>query len=120
MNPFSNEHMKNLLLRDKTFLKSLYEGPNPLKNKRVLISANDSQLNTLLKYLNSVCNGQIKIKKENFELISNAKKISSLKAIDSKKKLSEMLKSDRVLKLTFLKKFSNVYGPLLYILFNEV
>jgi bisphosphoglycerate-dependent phosphoglycerate mutase len=120
MNPFSNEHMKNLLLRDKAFLKSLYEGPNPLKNKRVLISANDSQLNTLLKYLNSVCNGQIKIKKENFELISNAKKISSLKAIDSKKKLSEMLKSDRVLKLTFLKKFSNVYGPLLYILFNEV
>jgi hypothetical protein len=119
MNRFNNEQMKNLLLRDKAFLKSLYEGPNPLKNRRVLNSANDSQLNTLLKYLNCVCNGQIKIKKENFELISSAKKVSALKKIDSKAKLSQILKSDRVIKLTFLTKFSNVYGPLLFILFNE-
>jgi hypothetical protein len=33
---FNREGMKNLLIRDKGFLRELFEGPNPLKNNRVL------------------------------------------------------------------------------------
>lgn len=53
----NKDNLKLCLLRDKTFLKSLYEGPDSLKNVKILISAEDTQLNTLLKYLHFLANG---------------------------------------------------------------
>jgi hypothetical protein len=72
--------MKILLIRDKSFLKSLYEGSNPLKNKRLLNSSNDRQLDTILKYLHFVSNGHIKIKKENFEIINSENRLKLIKS----------------------------------------
>jgi len=116
----SNEQMKSLLIRDKSFLKSLYEGSNPLKNKRVLNSSNDCQLDTLLKYLHFVANGIIKIKEGNFDQIRQDGKLKLIKTnIESLSKLKKTLKSERALKLKFLNKLSKIYSPLLYILFNE-
>ena len=65
----NRETMKSLLIRDKTFLRQLFEGPNPLKNLRILRGANDTQLDTLIKFLHFLTNGEIKIKKSNFELV---------------------------------------------------
>ena len=62
----NKEQLKSYLIRDKGFLKQLYEGPNPLKNKKVLTCADDSELNTLIKYLHYLSNGEIKMKKECF------------------------------------------------------
>jgi hypothetical protein len=42
----NKEQMKTLLIKDKEFLRTLYDGTNPLKNRRLLNIANDSQLNT--------------------------------------------------------------------------
>jgi hypothetical protein len=116
----NNEQMKSLLIRDKGFLKLLYEGSNPLKNKRVLNSSNDCQIDTLLKYIHFVANGIIKIKKENFDQIKEEGKLKVIKTnIESNTKLKKLLKSERTLKLKFLNKLSKIYSPLLYILFNE-
>lgn len=116
----NREIMKSLLIRDKTFLRQLFEGPNPLKNLRILRGANDTQLDTLIKFLHFLTNGEIKIKKSNFEVIEKEKKLKLIKAkVEKKKNLKNILKSDRSEKLRFLNKLSNVYGALLYTLFNE-
>jgi hypothetical protein len=116
----TNEQMKTLLIRDKGFLKLLYEGLNPLKNKRVLTSSNDCQIDTLIKYLHFVANGIIKIKKENFDQIKQEGKLKVIKSnVESRTKLKAILKSERTEKLKFLNKLSKVYNNLLYVLFNE-
>jgi hypothetical protein len=101
-------------------LRSLYDGPNPLKNKRILNAANDSQLNTLIRYLHFVTTGQIKIKKENFDILQQNKKLQLIKQkVEKKFQLNRLLQSDRAHKLQFLNRLSNIYGAILYILFNE-
>ena len=92
--------MKSLLIRDKQFLKELYEGENFLKKKRLLTFANDAHLNTLLKLLHFLANGQIKIKKENFDKIS-VQKLNLMKKKRRKKKTKKEM-------LFFKKEFLNV------------
>jgi hypothetical protein len=117
---FNRESMKNLLIRDKGFLRELYEGPNPLKNNRVLKGANDSQLNTLIKFLHFLSNGEITMKKENFDVIEKANKLKVIKAkVERKKNMNTLLKSERKEKLKFLNKLCNIYSDLLFTLFNE-
>jgi hypothetical protein len=117
--PFNREGMKSLLIRDKVFLRELFEGPNPLKNVRVLKSASDSQLNTLLRFLHFLSNGEIKMKKENFEELERARKLKLIKTrVEKKNHLSALLKSERKEKLKFLSKLANVYSALLSTLFN--
>jgi hypothetical protein len=114
------ESLKNYLQRDKVFLRQLYEGEDRLKNNRVLNFASDSKLNTLIKFLHFLCNGEIKIKRENFEILQANKKLHLLKRnVEKKAALSRLLKSERLTKLKFLRKLSNVYSSLLYCLFNE-
>jgi hypothetical protein len=117
---FNREMMKNLLIRDKGFLRELYEGPNPLKNIRVLKGANDSQLNTLIKFLHFLSNGEITMKKENFDAIERANKLRLIKSkVERKRNMNILLKSERKDKLKFLNKLSNVFSALLFTLFNE-
>jgi hypothetical protein len=117
----THEQMRNLLLRDKVFLRTLYNTDTLVSAKKVLNGANDSQLVTLLKYLHFLANGDIKIKKSNFEIIENHKKLHVIKRqVENKKALRDILLKDRVYKLNFLNKLGNIYHPLLYSLFNEV
>jgi hypothetical protein len=112
--------VKKYLVRDKVFLRQLYEGEDRLKNNKILNFASDSKLNTLLKFLHFLSNGDIKIKRENFEILQSNKKLNVLKRnVEKKAALARLLKSEREAKLKFLKKLSNVYSSLLYCLFNE-
>ncbi len=63
------ETLKNYLIRDKVFLRQLYEGQDKFKNNKILNFASDSKLNTLIKFLHFLCNGEIKIKRENFDIL---------------------------------------------------
>ena len=65
----TKEHMKSLLLRDKGFLRELYEGNNVAKKRQLILYSNELELNTLLKFLHFLSNGLIKIKQKNFELL---------------------------------------------------
>lgn len=117
----NEDQLKLLLVRDKVFLKRLYEGPNILKNKDILQSAEDSELNTLIKYLHFVSNGKISITKDNFHVLVKHKKLTIIRQnVESKTKLIKLLNSSREKRLKFLLNFCVVMPNLLYGLFNLI
>ena len=52
----NKETLRNYLIRDKSFLRELYEGEGRLKNNRILTFASDSKLNTLIRLLHFIAN----------------------------------------------------------------
>ena len=117
----NKNRVKALLLRDKGFLKELYEGDNPIKNKRVIQTADDSELNTLIKFLHFLSNGEIKMKKENFQKIQAAHKLKLLtKSVEKKSKAMKLIQRPRKFKIKFLNQLLRLYPALLDCLFNEV
>ena len=116
----SRDQVKTYLIRDKGFLKSLYEGENHLMKRRILQSSDDSKLNTLIKYLHFVANGEIHITSNNFSVIKESKKLPLIvKMVEKKTKTLNLLQSSREIKLNFLLKLSHIYSQLLFALFNE-
>ena len=112
--------LKSCLIRDKSFLKELYEGPSKTVNNRILNFTSDIKLNTLIKFLHFLSNGEIPMKKVNFEVIQSHKKLAFLKRhVEKKSAVSKLLKAEREIKLKFLKQLSSIYSALLYCLFNE-
>ena len=115
------EVFKNYLMRDKSFLKSLYEGNDRARNNRILTFASDTKLNTLIRFLHCLSNGEIKIAKDNFDEIHTSHKLNYIKRnVEKKAALNRLLKSEREDKIKFLKKLSTIYSALLYTLFNEI
>ena len=116
----NKDQMKALLLRDKEFLKSLYDSKSSPNAKNILKFASDSKLNTLIRLLHFIANGEIKIKRVNFEVIQANKKLSHIKKfVEKKAAVNRLLKSEREPKLKFLKQLSSIFSALLYCLFNE-
>ena len=112
--------VKNQLVRDKEFLRQLYESKDQNNAKQILTFASDPQLNTLIKFLHFLSNGEITIKKENFDEISKARKIQVLKRfVEKKTGVQEMLRTERRMKINFLKKLTTIFPFLLHCLFNE-
>ena len=112
--------MKSYLIRDKAFLRELYEGPSKTFNNRILNFGSDIKLNTLIRFLHFIANGEIQIKKANFDIINGARKLSFIKRnVEKKSGVTRLLQADRQTKLKFLKQLSAIYGALLYCLFNE-
>ena len=110
----NKDTMKSYLIRDKAFLRELYEGENRLKNNRILTFASDSKLNTLIRLLHFIANGEIKIKRVNFEVIQANKKLSHIKKfVEKKAAVNRLLKSEREPKLKFLKQLSSIFSALL-------
>jgi len=112
--------LKPLLLRDKEFLRELYQSESASHAKNILNFASDSKVNTLLKFMYMVSNGQIKVKKENFEKLSNNHLKQLKKHLDSKSALQRLLSSERKTKLQFLNKYNSVFHDLLFTLFNRI
>lgn len=112
--------LKSLLLRDKQFLKALYDSQSQSHTKNILNFASDSKLNTLIKFLFMVSNGHIKIKKEHFAGLSGHHLKVFKKHLDSKAGLQHILSAERKVKLQYLYKFSTCFTNLLYTLFNKI
>ena len=70
----------------------------------------------MLHFLSS---GEIPIKKEQFEKVVSAKKMSALTAIHDKQKVKELLLKTISDQVKFVKKFNSIYPSLLHPLFNE-
>ena len=116
----NKETLKSYLIRDKAFLRELYESPNKIASNRILNFANDTKLNTLIKFLHFLATGEIPIKRSNFELIQTHKKLTYIKRqVEKKSVVLKLVKADREAKIKFLKNLSNIFAPLLYCLFNE-
>jgi hypothetical protein len=116
----NKEVVKQLLVRDKGFLRELYESQSPTNIKRLLNFASDSKLNTLLKFLHFLAIGEIRIKKANFEIIKSEKRLTYIKKhVETKVGINRLVKAERKQKLKFLNHLACVYANLLYCLFNE-
>jgi len=111
--------MKALLLRDKEFLKSLYEA-DAVNAKRILMISSDSKLNTLIRFLHMVSNGQIRIKKEHFDSLANKHLKIFRKDFEPKAAAKRLLSGERAIKIQILGKFVNLFHELLFTLFNEL
>jgi hypothetical protein len=120
MNEMDKKLMRSFLIRDKGFLKELYIGVESSKNKRILYFAEDGQLNTLIKYLHFLANGEIEIKKSIFEIIEKSNKLKVItKKVESSQSMENLVKGLRSQKLLFLNQLTDIYSALLYPLFNE-
>ena len=78
MNP---ETVKQCLIRDKEFLRELYHSNSTYKTKTILNSTSDLKLETLIKFLHFLANGEIPIKKENFEALKSNKRLNYIKKV---------------------------------------
>ena len=112
--------LKSLLLRDKQFLKELYESQSASHSKNILNFASDAKLNTLIKFLFMVSNGHIKIKREHFDKLSSHHVKLFKKHLDTKAGLQRLLSAERKHKLQYLYKFNTCFKDLLYTLFNKI
>jgi hypothetical protein len=72
--------LKSYLIRDKVFLKSLYDPNSAIaRKKKILSTASDTELDTLLHYTHFVTTGQIRIKKDHFNALLNEKKLQYIR-----------------------------------------
>lgn len=112
------ETLKSLLIRDKLFLKELYEG-NFLFNRKTLQTAEDLKIKTLLFYFHFLCRGLIPFHKSNFEKIPAYLIKLMRKTVESKQSFQKTLNESRLNKINFLSRYCKVFSFILYPLFNE-
>ena len=115
----NSESFKPYLVRDKVFLNELYDSQSLPNTKRLLLFASDQKLDTLIKLLHFVSNGQIKLKKDHFNVFSKSQITLMKKKFEKKKTLKDFLKEERKVKLSILQKLAPILPQLLYPLFNE-
>ena len=115
----NQDQMKSQLQRDKSFLKDLFKSDSIAYSKRILTFASDAEINTLLKYLHFVANGQIHIKKENFDRLTKRHLSIIRQKIEEKAKIQTILQAQRKEKLQFLYKLITAFTHLLTPLFRE-
>jgi len=116
----SQSAFKAQLLKDKVFLKELYESDSVTKSRRILNFASDVKLNTLIKYIHFVSNGVIKMKKSNFAKLDQKHIMVIKKNFEAKAKLQKLLKEERSVKILQLNKFLTVFPDLLTPLFKRM
>ena len=75
------ETVKQCLIRDKEFLRELYQSQSVYKTKTILNSASDVKLETVIKFLHFLANGEIPIKKENFDALKSNKRLNFIKKV---------------------------------------
>ena len=115
----TKESLKSLMLRDKQFLKELYQSDSPLRAKQLLKNSSDAKIKTFMLYLHFVANGEIKIKKQNFEKLENRHMQLIKKVFEKKAPFQRLLRSERKEKLNVLNKLAPKFSFLLHSVFNR-
>lgn len=114
----TKETLKAYFVRDKLFLRSLFEGPNPLKNRRLILAASEGEIDTLIKFLHYLANGKIKITARDFNNLKKSRKLGYLRnTFESNESLSSLLMTDNVSKTSALLKLASSFPYLLSPLF---
>jgi len=115
----STERFKQILVRDKEWLRQLYESDSIPNTKRLITFATDVKLDTLLKFIHYLSNGVIKMTKENFEKIGNKHLKLIKKDFESKRAIKAIINSERNIKISRLFKLIPILKFLLFTLFNR-
>jgi hypothetical protein len=114
------DYLKSEFLNVKTFLYELYKG-NSRQNAYKINQAVDNKLNVLIKILHLICTGTIHLRKSDHDIIKKSKRLNYLKShFNTKVAYVRLLNSPREQKIQVLRKFSGIYEPLLYTMFNLI
>lgn len=117
--PIDKVYFREVLVRDKRFLKDLYHN-NKLQNEKQILGADEFHLNTLIKKFHLILNNTIPILEENVEKIKKAKKLPLFKQhFRSSKDFLATLEAPREQKVLILKRFSALFSFILASLFEE-
>ena len=100
----------------KAYWHYLYIGLDP-NRKRILTSASDAKLDTLIRFLFFVSNGEIKINKKSFDKLEKKHMNHIKKRFEKKKAVQSILKAERLEKIKSLLKLLLVLPHLLSTLF---
>lgn len=112
--------LRKLMLENKTFLNALFISDSLIKAKKLLLKSSINEANVLLHVLFSITQGEIPLKKSNFEFIKKKKKLTILNSqFKSDVKFRKILKASLKNKIFILIKFSQIYPFLLYSLFKH-
>lgn len=119
MNDDKKLQLRECMIKEKQFLKSLFVG-NPLSNRSTLSFATNFQLNVLIRVMYYVVRGQIPMKRVHFESLTKTKKRGVLNSrLSTSKSLKQLIESPREDKLKFLNNFLSCYCYLLFLIFNQ-
>lgn len=114
------DYLKSEFLNVKSFLYELYTG-NPRQNATKINNAVEQKLDVLIKILHLICIGEIHLRKVDHETIKKSKRLNFLKQhFNTKLNFHRLLTSPREQKVIVLRKFSAIYQPLLYTMFNLI
>lgn len=113
------QRFKQMLVRDKQWLKELYESDTDINIKRLLNFASDAKLETLMKFIHLISNGEIKMTRENFDKIEKRQLKIIKKEFESKRAIKRLLQSERSVKIRQLNKLVKSMRLLLFTLFNR-
>jgi len=111
-------NLRSAILKNKNFLKGLCSDPKKKAAARLSL-ATITQTKVLLRVLHYLCNGHIPLKKNHFEKIKLARKISTLHKIRSREGLVSHMRLQKADQISYLNKFLSLYPRLLHSLFNE-
>lgn len=111
--------LKTYIERDTNFLRALYECENHLTKRQILKYAEDSKINTLLKYVHFFANGEINTTAENFSKIRQSGKLKLVyETISELEQTVVFLQFPRYTKLHFLYELLHIYTELLTPVFS--
>lgn len=106
------------MIQNRTFLKTLFESQSAKKSNAILINASIEEVNILLQILYSITQGDIPIKRKNYELLKKSKKLVYLhRQFESISKLNDIISKDLKAKLIILLKCTSILSILLQSLF---
>lgn len=110
-------YLRHMFEVHKDTLRKLYDGKN---TQNVLMAANDSCLDVLIKILHLIASGKISLRRKDHEQIKKSRRENKLLAFESSSFFLEQLNGSRENKLKALKQFSKVYPFILHLFFNRV
>lgn len=114
------DYLKSEFLNYKSFLYKLYVG-NPRQNAAIITNSTNEKLNVLIKVLHLICTGKIHLRKVDHETIKKSKRLNYFKLyFNTKKSFFNLLQAPTQEKITVLRKFSAIYQPLLFTMFNLI
>jgi len=116
---FDKVYFRDLLLRDKGFLNSLYKNES-LSNREQIKGADDIHLNTVIQILYLIANNEIPVYEDDILQIKNARQFKLiLKHFKSHKEFFKLLIGPRESKVKILSSLGGVYCHLFVSIFEE-
>jgi len=106
-------YMRSIMIRDKKFLLSLFNG-----EKNVLNNATDIQMNTLIRIIHLILNNEIPLLETNFLALKRTKRMKTLiQNFNKQNNFLVSLKLTTELKRKLLQQYSACYPHLLFSIF---